>query len=199
MVMDSYSNHSNTDHYSVPGYRPEARTEPPRSAYADRMYQPPHPNAPPSVAPAPGFSPGAPTVRNTVGTAPRSVKRSHPVKGVWFAGGSMLALAALLVVPSHKTSTDAAKPDLCQQVVQESSVLSRDELAKLIAVPERSSKESIRQIIQEPYCVLPSLTVREGAPAVREAYPLAFDPQTWFVVLYEGDEYAGFDFSFRRP
>ncbi|NJP12002.1 MAG: hypothetical protein HC866_23115 [Leptolyngbyaceae cyanobacterium RU_5_1] len=30
------------------------------------------------------------------------------------------------------------------------------------------------------------------------AYPLAFDPQTWFIVLYEGDEYAGYSFSFRR-
>ena len=195
--MDSYANHTRTNHYPGSGQMPEARSIP-QSAYADRMYQPTHPMSPPAASPAAASYPAGDLPYPSTRTAPRPQKRSHPIKGVWFAGGSMLALAALLVVPSRTPSTDAAKTDLCQHVVQESSVLSRDELSQLLAVSERSTKASIRQIIQEPYCVLPPLTVREGAPAVREAYPLAFDPQTWFVVLYEGEEYAGFDFSFRR-
>ena len=114
------------------------------------------------------------------------------------AGGSMLALAALMVVP--KPMSEDAKPvsDLCQQRVQSQSVLSRSELSQLLAVPERSSKEAIRQMIEEPYCNLSPVSVREGAIAEREAYPLEFDPQTWLIVLYEEDEYAGYDFSFRR-
>jgi hypothetical protein len=50
-----------------------------------------------------------------------------------------------------------------------------------------------------PYCRLSELEVRAGVRAQREAYPLAFDPQTWFVVLYEGDQYTGYSFSFRHP
>jgi len=53
-------------------------------------------------------------------------------------------------------------------------------------------------VIAEPYCTLSPVEVREGVTAQREAYPLEFNPETWFVVLYEGEEYAGFDFSFSR-
>ncbi|WP_179228673.1 hypothetical protein [Leptolyngbya ohadii] len=32
----------------------------------------------------------------------------------------------------------------------------------------------------------------------RAVYPLAFDRQTWLVVLYEGEEYAGYQFRVQR-
>lgn len=115
------------------------------------------------------------------------------------AGGGMLALAALVIMPGSQSQPQAAAvANSCQQIVQEKSVLSRDQLSELLAISERSSKAAVKKVIAEPYCIMPSVTVRQGAEAEREAYPLAFDPQTWLVVLYEGDEYAGYDFSFRR-
>lgn len=110
---------------------------------------------------------------------------------------SMLALAAILVNP-NKSQPLKPEIDICQQRVEAAAVLSRAQLSQLLSVPERSAKEAVRKIVEEPYCVLQPLEIRAGAEAQREAYPLAFDPQTWFVVLYEGEEYAGYDFSFRH-
>lgn len=113
------------------------------------------------------------------------------------AGGSiMLALMAILL--PHNGKSSPAKTEMCQQQVQAQSVLSRDELTKLLSVPERSTKQAVRDVIAEPFCLMSPVAVREGAESEREAYPLEFDPQTWLVVLYEGDEYAGYDFSFRK-
>ena len=65
----------------------------------------------------------------------------------------------------------------------------------LLAVPERDSKSRSREIIQEPYCTLSALNIRAGVEADREAYPLAFEPNTTLVILYENDEYAGYRFK----
>jgi len=111
--------------------------------------------------------------------------------------GSVLAAGLLLVDLQHVLSPKTPKT-ICQEVIQSQSVLSRTELAQLINVPERSNKSAVRAIVSEPYCRLASIQVREGVTANREAYPLAFDPKTWLVVLYEGDEYAGYDFTFQR-
>lgn len=126
-------------------------------------------------------------------------KRRKPKRkraGVFLAGGSILA-AGLLFVDLHGVKPDAPQ-SVCQQVIQAQSVLSRDELAKLLNVRERSSKSAVRSIVSEPYCKLAPIEIRAGVQADREAYPLAFDPNTWLVVLYEGDEYAGYDFAIRR-
>jgi len=45
----------------------------------------------------------------------------------------------------------------------------------------------------------PDSTRTDGVQVEREAYPLEFDPQTWFVLQYHGEEFVGFDFSFRQP
>lgn len=110
----------------------------------------------------------------------------------------MLALAAMLITPNLEPDAAAVKSDLCQQQVQPQSFLSRDELSELLEIAERSSKEQVQEAIAEPFCILSPSTYREGVQAQREAYPLEFDPNTWLIVLYEGDEYAGYDFSFRR-
>ena len=112
------------------------------------------------------------------------------------AGGSLLAGFVLV---GDISSVFEAEPvaNVCQEIVQPDAVLSRDSLSRLISIPERDAKSSVREILNEPYCVLPSIEIRSGELAEREAYPLAFDPQTWVVLLYEGDEYAGYDFSFQ--
>jgi len=117
------------------------------------------------------------------------------------AGGSMLALVGLLadlqaIIPARKT------PEGCQGVIQPQAVLSRDQLTALLnttlQTPTTTPKQTIRAIAREPYCILPSLTLPPNEPVEREAYPLAFDPDTWIVLRYTGDAYAGFEFSFRQ-
>jgi hypothetical protein len=115
------------------------------------------------------------------------------------AGGLMFALVSLLMdmrgmIPQAKT---ANHHEACQGTVNSGVLISREQLAQLLTVPERDSQTRVRDILKEPYCQLPSLQVRAGVAAEREVYPLAFDPQTRLVILYEGDEYAGYRFSFQ--
>jgi len=98
------------------------------------------------------------------------------------------------LTPLHWLMTGAALTLLAFSL----RVLSREELAVLLQVPERSQKAEVRSLVQHPYCVLSPLEVRAGVKADREAYPLEFDPDVWLIVLYEQGEYAGYDFVFRR-
>ncbi|MEO1402770.1 MAG: hypothetical protein AAFV72_16190 [Cyanobacteria bacterium J06635_1] len=120
------------------------------------------------------------------------------------AGGLMFALVGLLFdvqgIKSFmsKPSTQAGvTASSCESVVEEDARLSREQLAQLLTIPERDSKSRIREIVNAPFCQYPVLNVRSGVEAEREAYPLAFDPSTTLVILYENDEYAGYRFSFR--
>lgn len=114
------------------------------------------------------------------------------------AGGTVVAALGLLVEPQALMSKIAPAKDICQAVIQPQAVLSRDRLSQLLTIPERSNKTQIRQVMQEPYCQMPDIQARAGGTAKREAYPLAFDPKTWLIVMYEGEEYVGYSFSFRR-
>ncbi|OLP18844.1 hypothetical protein BST81_07960 [Leptolyngbya sp. 'hensonii'] len=121
---------------------------------------------------------------------PQQRSRLNPV----LAGGSMLAALFLLIDLQDVVKTKNPGRE-CQQVVQAKAAISRQQLAKLLTIPERDKKQKVRAILKEPYCELPSLEIRAGATAEREAYPLEFDPQTWVVILYEGNEYAGYQLS----
>lgn len=125
-------------------------------------------------------------------------RRNHSGVKYMLAGGSMIAALGLLVDPQGLLPKMAAAKDSCQEVISEKAVLSREQLAQVLSVPERANKQAIRQVMKLPYCRLATIQPRAGINADREAYPLAFDPKTWLVVLYEGDEYAGYSFSFRR-
>lgn len=92
----------------------------------------------------------------------------------------------------------ANRPENCQGEINEGVVISREQLAQFLAISERDSKARVEQVLQAPYCQLPSLEIRAGTASERAVYPLAFDPQTWLVVLYEGDEYAGYQFRFQH-
>ncbi len=83
----------------------------------------------------------------------------------------------------------------CTGEILNSAQLSRQQLAELLTIPERDSKQRIRQIVDQPYCQLAPLNVRAGVEAEREAYPLAFAPDKTFIILYEDGEYAGYDFK----
>lgn len=114
----------------------------------------------------------------------------------WLIIGLILAGAVLFLDPTKVISSIVKRSNQgCQEVVQPRSVLSRDQLTQLLTVPERSPKDRLRTVVREPYCLMPSIRIRAGVDAVREAYPLEFDPNTWVIVLYEGDEYAGYRFD----
>jgi hypothetical protein len=115
----------------------------------------------------------------------------------WLIAGTFIALIGSLINPRNLLSAKAPQ-DNCANSPQASAVLSREQLSRILTVTERDPKSKIRAIVPTPYCTLPNLEVRSGVQSVREAYPLAFDPQTWLVLQYEGDEYIGYKFSFRR-
>jgi hypothetical protein len=118
------------------------------------------------------------------------------------AGSILLILAGLLFeqlsddLPNFSALAAPLQtsPVSCEKVIQSNATLSRSTLGKLLLISEGKSRQSIRDIVQQPYCRLPTIPVRSGAMAEREAYRLAFKPDTWLVVMYEGDSYAGFDF-----
>ncbi len=106
-------------------------------------------------------------------------------------GGILLAgLAIVADLSTFKAPTSAA--NVCAETINAKTSLSQQQFAQFLTVPERHQKQHVRSIVQDPYCRLPNLEVRSGVKAEREAYPLAFNPHTQLVILYEGDEYAGF-------
>lgn len=108
---------------------------------------------------------------------------------------TLLSNPAALARTSFSEQSIGRLSSECTGEVSEQAQLSREQLLALLAVPERDSKSRIRQIVAEPYCQLSSLNIRAGVAAEREAYPLAFDPNTTLVILYENDEYAGYRFK----
>ena len=172
-------------------------------------YQPPSP--PPSLAspqpwppssagrPQPGPSPSrAPGHRQVRAVAPSETPAKPQPRQVLMAGGSMLALAALLITPNLKADqANQAEPFTCIRQEQPQALISRGQVKKLLETELHASKTTVREFLNVPYCVLSPGKTEGGLPAEREAYPLEFDPQTWLVVLYDGDRYVGYDFRFR--
>ncbi len=113
------------------------------------------------------------------------------------AAGTFVALAGMLINPRDLLGAKAPN-DLCQTAVKSEVTLSRERLTQLLTIAEGDRRDNVRSLLKTPYCTLAPLEVHPGVKSDREVYPLAFDPQTWLIVLYEGDEYRGYAFSFRR-
>lgn len=148
----------------------------------------------PQAGPRPYPAPAARTSgRVDYGEAPRLQPRQ-----VLVAGGSVLVLAALFIIPNlNQEQTQEAGAFTCIRQEQPKSLVSRDQVKKLLETDLQASKSTVQEFLNAPYCVLSPGKTEAGLPAEREAYPLEFDPQTWLVVLYEGDRYVGYDFRFR--
>ncbi|MEL6129909.1 MAG: hypothetical protein AAFR24_03065 [Cyanobacteria bacterium J06627_3] len=133
-------------------------------------------------------------------TPPRPQSQRLGSKPLVAASLTMILVALLVDFDGIKTVLSSTptfnQQSDCNAVVSNDAKLSREQLATLLTIPERDAKTRVRQIVSEPYCQLPTLKVRSGVEAEREAYPLAFDPGTTLVILYENDEYAGYRFSF---
>jgi hypothetical protein len=126
--------------------------------------------------------------------------RLTPAKSIIAGGLIVLTAIVLLDLQNRRASMARSRTqvndDACQEFVQTEATLSRAQLAQLLTIPERDSKERVREVVAEPYCRLAQLTVRAGVNAEREAYPLEFDPKTQLVILYEDNEYAGYRFNY---
>lgn len=112
----------------------------------------------------------------------------------------MLALAALVLPPSLESgpsSSSTRSGDVCIKQMDQQSLMSRDELEAVLDLPIPAPREQVQAIVKQPHCVLEMTPGKAGGQVEREAYPLEFDPQTWFVLLYQDGNYAGYDFSFR--
>lgn len=169
------------------------------------------PQQPPSRIAAPYEAPQSYSPPPTVRQPPKSRRSRRPIStrqsspdGMrsfdfrhLLAGSSILAGLVLIGDVGTIFQGQASTAAGCKEIVQQDVALSRDSLSQLLTVPERESKATVRNIVSEPYCLMPDLEVRAGVKAKREAYPLAFDPNTWLVLLYEGEEYAGYAFSFQ--
>jgi hypothetical protein len=118
---------------------------------------------------------------------------------MWAGGGGAIALAMLVVTPNSLFNRDSANYlYTCQTSPQSTVVLSRAELGEFLKLPEQAAKADVQAIISEPFCSLPAAKGTDGNLTQRDAYPLEFDPQTWFIVHYDKDQYAEFSFSFRQ-
>lgn len=137
--------------------------------------------------------------------------QSHSIKPL-IAGGLMFSLIGILFElsgaktlvgnqmffgssASASSSSTPALASSCESAIAQSATLSRQQLLALLAIPERESKEKVRQVVKDPYCQLSQIEIRAGVAAERDAYPLEFDPKTTLVILYENDEYAGYRFK----
>lgn len=108
----------------------------------------------------------------------------------------LLPLVAVLMIDLRTESLGrmTRRTETCQGAVSEDVVISRQQLAEFLTISERDPRTRVEEVLKAPYCQLPGLSVRAGATAERLVYPLAFDPKTWLIVLYEEDEYAGYRF-----
>lgn len=114
------------------------------------------------------------------------------------AAASLIAVAVVgqgQIFNVGRSTIPSASSETCEAIIRSDARIGRDQLAKLLTIPERDSKENVRKVVSEPYCRLPAIQIRAGVEAEREVYPLAFDPSTHLILLYEGDEYAGYRFK----
>ncbi len=126
-------------------------------------------------------------------------QKAHP-KRVLLASGSMLALATMVITPSVNrlnNPVNAGVGDVCIKQIDQKSLVSRDELRAVLNLDKNISKDEVLAVLDQPNCVLQPRAGENGVQVDREAYPLEFDPQTWFVLQYQEEKFAGFDFSFR--
>ncbi len=157
----------------------------------------PVPAGPPQPYPGAALRPRPTTANHGPNDAPAGDSQAKP-RQMLMAGGSVVALAALLIAPNlGKDQVQESSPFACVKLEQTQSLVSRDQLKTLLDTDLQAPKATVQKLLKQPYCVMSPGKTEAGQPADREAYPLEFDPQTWLVVLYEGDRYAGYDFRFR--
>lgn len=88
----------------------------------------------------------------------------------------------------------ASTSQTCQAIVNVDQRLSRAQLTQFLTIAQDSPQTTVHETIASPYCKLSNAHQSKQ----REAYPLEFDPDTWFVVNYDQGVYKGYDFVFQE-
>jgi hypothetical protein len=121
----------------------------------------------------------------------------NPILRLLPIAGLAAVVVGLMMDVGRTSSVDTSNTaEACTGEINDGVIISREQLAAFLTISERDSKARVQELLQTPYCHLPNLEIRAGVPAERVVYPLAFDPTTWLVVLYEQEEYAGYEFRF---
>ena len=117
-----------------------------------------------------------------------------------------VALAAFALIPQDRlflSSQSVGQPpwaskqsqsESCHAVLNADQRLSRAQLTQFLGLAEATAQATVHEKIAPPYCRLS----RAHQAKQREAYPLSFDPDTWFVVNYDQGQYTDFDFIFKQ-
>ena len=126
----------------------------------------------------------------------KSLRLSQLSQRRLLAGGLVLVTLGLITDLYGLPSLDSRSSN-CTQIVQAKTALTREQLMQFLALPKGAKSSQILSLINAPYCKLAGVTSATGGMVDRQAYPLTFDPQTWMVVKYEGEQYVGYEFKIR--
>jgi hypothetical protein len=112
-------------------------------------------------------------------------------------GGIALLTLGLITDLQGLPSWGSRNNSTCAQIMQTKATLSREQLEQFLAMSEGVPQSQLLTVIKDPYCKLAGIKTTAGTIVDRHVYPLAFDPQTWVVVKYEGQRYIGYEFKVR--
>lgn len=95
-----------------------------------------------------------------------------------------------LTLANHKSGKTVKNyDDICQQLVKQDATVERAQIQQL-QFKEGVKKAVIREILGEPYCLLPKAAIRAGAIAESEVYQSSENYR--LIVAYENDQYLGY-------
>lgn len=161
-----------------------------------------HPDYDPSYAPGygSGYDLGEASASGAIADvqdAPARAPVFSRLRGLLLPALSVMLLAASGVLGGLSQSWQASTPAPnlpCSTPPTPNNQVSREMLLEFLTIPERQAAAPVQELLKEPYCQLPAMELRAGVTAERSLYALEFDAQTWLVVLYEEEEYAGYAF-----
>jgi hypothetical protein len=130
--------------------------------------------------------------------APSRTSLAYGLQFIGITVGSFLIAGWFLNNPSWRLPLpSSSQPLQCRGSIQPNNDLSRDQLTQLSQAESSMTQAELQALLGQPYCQVASLELPGGEKAVGEVYPLAFDPQTWLVVLYRDEAFVGYQFEFR--
>ncbi|MBD2092494.1 hypothetical protein H6F67_21840 [Microcoleus sp. FACHB-1515] len=129
-----------------------------------------------------------------------NLNRSSRLSRIATLATLLASATSLAIALSTRAQTSPERLDPCIEIVQESSLMTRPKLRQFSQVARGSARAEAIAVLGDPYCRLQPLEVElpDGSMATvqREAYPFEFAPHIWYVVMYAGDRYLTFDYSF---
>lgn len=118
------------------------------------------------------------------------MKLSKLNSGLLIGTGIAATLMVSLTLLHNQESIARKNSDnICQQIIKQDAELQQETLKQLQG-KEGSPRSSIREILGEPYCVLPKASIRSGVITEAEAYQMS--EYSRLIVAYENNQYIGY-------